>query len=95
MPQASKGPTGECRRPATGEAKQDDPVGSWNLGGPSAEAMAGGAGALEETLERRTRRTHCVRPCGSSGVMERCLSVSLIGFAYVRNSRTKGCHRGP
>ena len=65
---------------ALSEARKEDPVGSWSLGRPSAEAVTSEAGASEGALERWTRRTLCERLCRSLGAMERFLSVSLFGI---------------
>ena len=35
----ASGPTGDWRRPVLGGARYNDPVGSWSLGGPSAEVV--------------------------------------------------------
>ena len=44
----ASGPTAGWRRPAMGGARQNDAVGSWSLGGPSAEAVTS-----ETNLRRR------------------------------------------
>ena len=59
---------------------RDDPGRSWSLGGPSAEAATCGA---EETLQRRTRRTHCGRPCDSPSAMGYYHLRSRFGFVSV------------
>ena len=79
----ASGPTGGWRRPALGGARRNDPVGSWSLGGPSAEAVTSETKPSEEALERRTRRTHCWRPCDNPGVTVCCLPRSPFGFACV------------
>ena len=47
---------------------------------PSAEAATCGA---EETLQRRTRRTHCGRPCDSPSAMGYYHLRSRFGFVSV------------
>ena len=79
----ASGPTGGWRRPALGGARHNDPVGSWSLGGPSAEAVTNETKPSEEALERRTRRTHCGRPCDNPGVTPGWLPKSPFGFACV------------
>ena len=59
---------------------RNDPGRSWSLAGPSAEAATCGA---EETLQRRTRRTHCGRPCDSLGAMGYYHPRSRFGFVSV------------
>ena len=54
--------------------------GSWSQGGPSAEAATCGA---EEALQRRTRRTHCGRPCDSLGAMGYYHPRSWSGYVSV------------
>ena len=66
-----------------GGARHNDPVRSWRLGGPSAEAMTSETKPSEEALERWTRRTHCGRPCDNSGVTTCCLTRSPFGFACI------------
>ena len=67
--------------PSPGEARQGVPVGSWSLGGPSAEAVTSEAGPSEEALERWTRRPHCGRLCDNPGGMRCCLPRLPYGFA--------------
>ena len=50
------------------EVRQDGPVGSCSLGGPSAEAVTSKTRTLEEAQELRTRRTHWGRPNDNPGV---------------------------
>ena len=86
------GPTGGWRRPALGGARHTDPVGSWSLGGPSAEAVTSETKPWEEALKRRTRRTHCGLPCDNPGVTACCLPRSPLGFACVQHSWTERRH---
>ena len=79
---AASGPTGGWG-PASGGGRHHDPVGSWSLGGPSAEAVTSGTRPLKEALERRTRRTHCERSCDNPGITSCCLPRSPHGFACV------------
>ena len=76
-------PTRGWRRPALGGAMHNDPVGSWSLGGPSAEAVTRKTKPSKEVLERWTRRTHCGRPGGNPGVTACCLPRSSFSFACV------------
>ncbi|CAM9112958.1 unnamed protein product [Ascophyllum nodosum] len=87
------GPTEGWKRTASGEARLDVSVGSWSLGEPNAEVLRGEAGYWEEGPERRTRRTHCGRPCDNWGSMVRCLSVPLFSFVCIGHRVTEGCHR--
>ena len=75
--------TGGWKRPALGGARHNNPVGSWSLGGPSAEAVTSEKKPSEEALERRTRRTYCGGPCDNPGVTACCLPRSPFGFACV------------
>ena len=79
----TSGPTGGWRRPALGGARHNDSVGSWSLGGPSAEAVTSETKPSEEALERRTRRTHYGRPCDNPGVTSCCLPRSPFGFECI------------
>ena len=78
----ASGPTGGWRRPALGGARHNDPVGSWSLGGPSAEAVTSETKPSEEALERRTRRTHCGRPCDNPGVTVACQDRRSLSRAF-------------
>ena len=79
----ASGPTGGWRRLALGGARHNDTVGSWSLGGPSAEAVTSETKPSEEAPERRTRRTHCGRPGDNLGVTACCLPRSPFVFACV------------
>ena len=79
----ASGPTGGWRRPALGRARHKDAVGSWSLGGSSAEAVTSETKPSEKALERRTRRTHCGRPCDNPVVTACCLPRSPFGFTRV------------
>ena len=61
----------------------DNPVGSWSIDGPSAEALTSKTRSSEEALEQRTRQTHCGRPCDNPGVTACCLQKSPLGFVCV------------
>ena len=79
--------------PATGGTSRDDPVGSWSLGGPSAEAVTNETGPSEEALERWTRRTHSGRPCDYPAGAECCLSrlpfdLACVQHGWVERSQT-------
>ena len=76
-------PTGGWRRPALDGARYNDPVRSWSLDVPSAEAVTSETKPSEEALERRTRRTHCGQPCNNPGVTACCLPKSPFDFACV------------
>ena len=77
---AAEGPTEGWKGVVLSLSGRDHPERSWSLGGPSAEAVTCGA---KETLQRRTRRTHCGRPCGSLGTMGYYHPRSRFGFVSV------------
>ena len=66
-----------------GGARHNDLVGSWSLGGPSAEVVTSETKPSEEALERRTRRTLCGRPCGNPGVTACCLPWPRVRLAQL------------
>ena len=69
-------------------------MGSWYVGGPSAEAVTNKTRTSEEALERRTRRTHCRRPRDNPGVTRCCLPRSPFGFVCAEHSWTERPHAG-
>ena len=79
-PKAAEGPTESQQGVVLSYSGRDDPGRSWSLGGPSAEVATCGA---EETLQRRTRRTHCGRPCDNLGAMGYYHPRSRFGFVSV------------
>ena len=84
----ARGSTEGLRRVASSETRQDNPVWSRSLGEPSAETLTSKAGPAEEALERRTRRSHGERPCGSPDAIGLFLPVSLFSL------RASGTLRG-
>ena len=76
-PKAAVGPTRDRQGVVLSQSGRDDPGRSWSLGGPSAAATCG----AEETLQRRTRRTHCGRPCDSPSSARSVRTVSSIAEA--------------
>ena len=79
-PKVAEGPTKGRQEVVVSSSGRDDPGRSWSLGGPSAEVATCGA---EETLQRRTRRTHCGRPCDSPSAVEYYHPRSRFGFVSV------------
>ena len=93
MLRAASGPSGGWG-PSPGEVGQGASVGLWSLGGPSAEVVTSEARPLEEALERRTRRTHCGRPCDNPGGKGCWLPRSPFGFACTSDSWRERPHAG-